>query len=99
MSDPLVTAGLRNWALTKADQEAEGAYARLVERAGREMAHREAQPVDHSRCRRTKSVAKLWAYCQPCAIARIRWMAAQPELTHIGTHGRRLAGIYGVEVE
>lgn len=52
-------------------------------------------PGEHERHKHLDT-ARLWSTCQPCAERRIRYLANQPEYTHAGRNGRRLAELYGV---
>lgn len=57
---------------------------------------REEHLTGHAAHKKLRSVERLMANCQECGIARIKWMAAQPESSHIGRNGRRLAQIYKI---
>lgn len=53
----------------------------------------------HQRHRRLRKVETLMATCRECGEAKIRWMAKQPEVTHIGYRGRQAADQYQVSLE
>lgn len=42
------------------------------------------------------SIAQLISTCRPCAERKIRYLAEQPEFSHQGRNGRRLAAIHNV---
>jgi len=49
---------------------------------------------DHESCKPLPVIAK----CEACRRKAVLWMCRQPETTHVGRNGRRLAQILGVTV-
>lgn len=52
--------------------------------------------IDAHRLHRKRSVDWLMTNCRPCGESKVRWMAAQPEASHAGRNGRRLAKVFGL---
>lgn len=57
---------------------------------------REPEPEAGKHRHRGLTVRALVSTCWPCAERKIRYMAEQPEFTHTGRNGRRLAEIHNV---